>query len=130
MINKPQKTNLRSQGATLIEVIISVFIFSVGVLAFAGLQSRSIQSTFYNTQHFLCRMVDHLDLKAVIYNNHPGLHPIDNLLIELLQVLGSSLVNSCFFLRSGDSFCQSAECHRRQEDQQSQNSGGKVDRGR
>ncbi len=50
MNKKTQKLNRRSQGATLIEVIISVFIFTVGVLAFAGLQSRSIQSTFDNTQ--------------------------------------------------------------------------------
>lgn len=44
------KIPLRYRGATLIEVIISVFIFAVGVLGFASLQSKSIQATFDNTQ--------------------------------------------------------------------------------
>lgn len=40
----------RQRGASLIEIIIAVFIFAVGVLGFASLQSRSIQATFDNTQ--------------------------------------------------------------------------------
>lgn len=41
----------RSQrGVSLIEVMISVFIFSVGVLGFASLQSNSLQATFDNGQ--------------------------------------------------------------------------------
>ena len=38
------------RGASLIEVLVSVFIFAIGVLGFASLQSRSIQSTFDNGQ--------------------------------------------------------------------------------
>lgn len=48
--NVINKVPRRQQGASLIEVIISVFIFAVGVLGFASLQSRSIQATFDNTQ--------------------------------------------------------------------------------
>ena len=43
-----KKTN--QKGASMIEVIISVFIFAVGVLGFASMQARSIQATFDNGQ--------------------------------------------------------------------------------
>ena len=39
-----------SRGASLIEVMVSVFIFAVGVLGFASLQSRAVQATFDNGQ--------------------------------------------------------------------------------
>lgn len=47
---KTSMKNRQQRGASLIEVIVSVFIFAVGVLGFASLQSRSIQATFDNTQ--------------------------------------------------------------------------------
>lgn len=48
--NVNYKAPRRYRGASLIEIIVSVFIFAVGVLGFASLQSRSIQATFDNTQ--------------------------------------------------------------------------------
>ncbi|MFX4229098.1 MAG: type IV pilus modification protein PilV [Porticoccaceae bacterium] len=48
--NAINKIPRRQRGASMIEVIVSVFIFAVGVLGFASLQSRSIQATFDNTQ--------------------------------------------------------------------------------
>lgn len=40
----------KHKGASLIEVMVSVFVFSIGVLGFASLQSRSVQATFDNGQ--------------------------------------------------------------------------------
>lgn len=40
----------KQSGATLVELMVSVFIFSIGVLGFASLQSRSIQAGFDTTQ--------------------------------------------------------------------------------
>ena len=45
---KPGATHQR--GATLIEVMVSVFVFAVGVLGFSALQTRSIQANFDNAQ--------------------------------------------------------------------------------
>jgi type IV pilus assembly protein PilV len=49
MMNRPQRTPLKRRfgrqqsGATLIEVLVSVLIFSFGLLGLAGLQSRAMQ---------------------------------------------------------------------------------------
>lgn len=48
--NYPNPARLKEKGATLIELMVSVFIFAIGVLGFASLQSRSIQATFDNGQ--------------------------------------------------------------------------------
>ena len=39
-----------SRGATLMELMVSLFVFAIGVLGFASLQSRSLQGTFDNGQ--------------------------------------------------------------------------------
>ena len=38
------------RGVSLIEVMISLFVFGIGVLGFAALQSRAVQATFDNSQ--------------------------------------------------------------------------------
>lgn len=45
-----KSARMKQKGATLIELMVSVFIFAIGVLGFASLQSRSIQATFDNGQ--------------------------------------------------------------------------------
>jgi len=47
-----QKVGLiRSQrGVTLIELLVSVFVFAIGVLGFSALQTRSLQATYDNAQ--------------------------------------------------------------------------------
>ena len=40
----------RPRGASLIELMVSLFVFTIGVLGFASLQSRSLQGTFDNGQ--------------------------------------------------------------------------------
>jgi len=47
---KLRKYSKKQEGASLLEVMVSVFIFSIGVLGFASLQSRSVQATFDNGQ--------------------------------------------------------------------------------
>ena len=62
-------TDQGQKGASLIEVLVSVFIFTIGVLGFASLQSRSVQATFDNGQRdqvvwITQSMVDRLRLNA------------------------------------------------------------------
>lgn len=40
----------RQRGATLMELMISVFVFAIGVLGYSALQTRSLQGTFDNAQ--------------------------------------------------------------------------------
>lgn len=76
-----QKSN--QQGASLIEVMVSVFIFAVGVLGFASLQSRSLQATFDNGQRdqvvwLTQSLVDRVRLNAGAATNYmTGLDEFD-----------------------------------------------------
>lgn len=40
----------RQQGVTLVELLVSVFVFAIGVLGFTALQTRSLQANYDNVQ--------------------------------------------------------------------------------
>lgn len=40
----------QQRGVTLIELLVSVFVFAIGVLGFSALQTRSLQATYDNAQ--------------------------------------------------------------------------------
>lgn len=40
----------RQRGVTLVELLVSVFVFAIGVLGFSALQTRSLQATYDNAQ--------------------------------------------------------------------------------
>lgn len=69
--NRGRKLSSHGQrGATLMELMISVFVFAIGVLGYAALQTRSLQATYDNTQRAdVVTIVDGLMARISANNN-------------------------------------------------------------